>query len=304
MIEELIEKLTPFDLDDVFIHSCKLGKSAMVEKIMKYAINSKNEFPPHHWNGRKAFLEAIENDQIKMAELFINHSSVLKIDFPPKNWNANEAFDIAVSEGKPELVEMLIKFSDTLNVALPPKNWNGNKAFMSFCNEGKSSMVKVLIKHSAKLEIDLNPKVNDGWTSFPLAYIKFCEDLELEKMLKMHFSEERVLLDNDSKYIHTYIEFPPKYWNPNKILTTSIQKGQSDLLDVLIKHSTDLNIDIPPKNWHGNEAFRKACKEGHLKMSEVLIRHASKLKIDLSSKVNFGWTYFPLDDIDKNIISR
>ena len=270
MVEELIEKLTPFDRDDVFIQSCKLGKSAMVEKIIRYSSNLKIEFPPHHWNGKKAFLEAIENDQIKLTELFINQSSVLKIDFPPKNWNANEAFKIAVSDGKSELVEMLVKFSAILDVALPPKNWNGNKAFLNACNEGKSSMVKVLIKYSAKLEIDLNPKVNEGWTSFPLAYIKFCEDLKLEHMLKMHFSEQKVLLDDNGKYIQTYIEFPPKYWNPNKILTTSIQKGQSDLLDVLIKHSTDLNIDIPSKDWHGNEAFRVACKEGQSEMSENL----------------------------------
>ena len=108
-------------------------------------------------------------------------------------------FKSALEKSKSELLEMLVKFSTSLNVVLPPKNWNGNKAFLNACNEGKSSMVKVLIKHSAKLEIDLNPKVNDGWTSFPLAYIKFSEDLKLEQMLKMHFSEQKTLLDDNGK---------------------------------------------------------------------------------------------------------
>ena len=65
-----------------------------------------------------------------------------------------------------------------------------------------------------------------------------------------------------------------------------------DLFDILLKHSTIL--DIPPKNWNATHAFRNACKDDELSVAEVLIRYIDKLGIDVNAENANGWTPFML----------
>ena len=65
-----------------------------------------------------------------------------------------------------------------------------------------------------------------------------------------------------------------------------------DLFDVLLKHSTIL--DIPPKNWNATHAFRNACEDNELSMAKVLIKYADKLGIDINAENANGWTPFML----------
>ena len=63
---------------------------------------------------------------------------------------------------------------------------------------------------------------------------------------------------------------------------------------MLIKKSTEFQVQLNNKNIFGCTALHLACDQGHTKMAEILIQKSAEFKIQLNTKDNFDQTTFHL----------
>ena len=66
--------------------------------------------------------------------------------------------------------------------------------------------------------------------------------------------------------------------------------GQSKIVELLMKKSTEYNFKFNAKGEDGKTALHWASKNGHLKIVKMLKEKSTELNLDLNAKDALGWT--------------
>merc|ERR1712051_394003 len=75
---------------------------------------------------------------------------------------------------------------------------------------------------------------------------------------------------------------------------TACERGQMDVVQMLMECAPLLSIDLYTKTNNGNTAFHIACEEGHANVIKIIMENAAAFNLDLNMKNNDGMTAFHL----------
>ena len=106
-----------------------------------------------------------------------------------------------------------------------------------------------------------------------------------------HVKIAEMLMKNSTE-LNIDLNAKTKLQNGKTAFQLACEKGQSETTKMLMKNSTNLNIDLNITDNGGSTAFHFACKEGHLDIVEMLMKSSTNLNIDLNAKDNRGRTAF------------
>ena len=97
--------------------------------------------------------------------------------------------------------------------------------------------------------------------------------------------------------------FQKTYWGVDLVIivTYSIERLRlltksftfySKVAEMLIRNSTDLNIDLNARDLEGRTAFHLACGQEHSELADVIIKSSEETNIELNAQDKDGWTPF------------
>ena len=69
----------------------------------------------------------------------------------------------------------------------------------------------------------------------------------------------------------------------NTAFHLACNNSNSKIVEMLIKKSTEFNIDLNAKDVFGETAFHHACRNGHSLIVETLIQNSTEFNIDLNA---------------------
>ena len=296
------------DDGDTYIHLvARTGQLEMFQKMLKKE-RAKN---PDNKYKETPFILACQYGHFKIANMYFENSSEFKINpnarvqKPVKrgvdseehslddNWTA---FHHACCKGNSKVVQLLIQKSLDNNIDLDAKDSYGMTPFHWACRRGQSEVTKMLIQHSTKYGIDLNSKDNSGRTAFHFACEQnYCEKSKLGLVEMLLNYSATYNIDLSDKIKNDFYSYPLlAKSNFLKLISVSMTgstafhvaccSGQSEIVQLLIKRSTDHKIDLNAKNSSGWTGFHLACGFGHTEIVEMLIDNSEACKLDLSAK--------------------
>ena len=66
------------------------------------------------------------------------------------------------------------------------------------------------------------------------------------------------------------------------------QRGHTDIAEMIISKSLELNIELDTKHPHALTPFQEVCRNGDFKIAQLLFQNCIKLNIDVNFKGGEG----------------
>ena len=288
-------------------YACRQDKLDSVELIVSSSTRLGIDLNSRNINdGRTAFNMVCVHGFFDIAEFLMKSSKKYGIDL-----NACDAeygstpFVMAVEVGNIAIVDLMIKNSTELGIDLNRRDMNEKTAFHLACMNGCFGIIYLMVDNSTRYGIDLNAQDNYGQSGLYHACLSPHPSDVLEPLLdcnsidftsrdfrgntalhgicaysELYFADDDVVLLKDA--VESLVAHGLQH---QKNMTTLNEKKQSVLqsactrtndesikiVEVLLEHSTAMNLDLNNKDVHGRTAFHYACYNRSVGVAKALL---------------------------------
>ena len=172
---------------------------------------------------------------------------------------------------------------------------------------GHEKIVEIMIQNSGKLNIDLNVQTecyrfspfhlacNNGHTNVVKTIISNLEFLEntskFDKGSRGRFGK----LSTKKSRQKLNIELNSRSLMHSTAFHLSCMNGHSEIVEMLIRKSNELNIDLNAVDYtrhEGRTAFQWVCAVGNSEIAKILMENSIQFSIHLNVIDKFGYTAF------------
>ena len=200
----------------------------------------------------------------------------------------NTYLHLAAVHNQIDMFEVILYSEADRNVV----NYDGYSPFHIACLLGNVRIAELFLKESEELKVDLNIT-----TVFPPIAV-----LELTCKSANSESTEKIMKNSDE--LNIQLKKMKGNLKLNKMRPFSIRNfgmrgflyacrdGNLEIVELLMKYSTSMNIDLNTLNVYNISALHLACYWGHEEIAKRLIEESTKLKLNLNTQDTWGYTAF------------